>query len=86
MWNRKICTDEGYGTYIVTGLFFADKIEVYKMTSDEVLDCPGYSDKQHRGNEGEGQFHLNESNIEYHRRNFLERVLTYVDLYNLLEG
>ena len=49
-------------------------------------DCPGYSDKQHRGNEGEGQFHLNESNIEYHRRNFLERVLTYVDLYNLLEG
>ena len=67
------------------GLFFADKIEVYKMTNDEVLDCPGYSDKQHRGNEGEGQFHLNESNIEYHRSHFLERVLTYADLYKLLE-
>lgn len=67
------------------GLFFADKIEVYKMTSKEVLDCPGYSDKQHRGNEGEGQFHLNESNIEYHRNHFLERVLTYAELYNLLE-
>lgn len=66
------------------GLFFADQIEVYKMTSDEVIDCPGYSDKQHRGNEGEGQFHLNESNIEYHRCNFLEQVLTYAELYNLL--
>lgn len=67
------------------GLFFADKIEVYKMTSDEVPECPGYSDKQHRGNEGEGQFHLNESNIIYHRKNFLERVLTYAELYSLLK-
>lgn len=67
------------------GLFFADKIEIYKMTSDEILDCPGYSDKQHRGNEGEGQFHLNESNIEYHRKKYLERVLTYKELYRLLK-
>lgn len=53
------------------GLFFADIIEIYKMNSDEILNCPGYSDKQHRGNEGEGQFHLNESNIDYHRQHFL---------------
>ena len=66
------------------GLFFADQIEIYRMDSGEVLDCPGYSDKQHRGNEGEGQFHLNESNIEYHRHHFLERVLTYAELFNLL--
>lgn len=37
----------------IMACFFADKIEVYKMTSDEASDCPGYSDKQHRGNEGE---------------------------------
>lgn len=67
------------------GLFFADKIEIYRMSSDEVLECPGYSDKQHRGNEGEGQFHLNESNIEYHRRNYLDRVLSYEELFDLLE-
>jgi len=67
------------------GLFFADKIEIFKMTSEEVLNCPGYSDKQHRGNEGEGQFHLNESNIGYHRKNFWERDLTYTELYRLLE-
>lgn len=68
------------------GLFFSDQIEVYKMTSEEVLTCPGYSDKQHRGNEGEGQFHLNMSNIKYHREHFKDRVLTYAELYNLFEG
>lgn len=67
------------------GLFFADAIEIYKMSSNEILECPGYSDKQHRGNEGEGQFHLNESNIGYHREKFLDRVLTYAELYMLLQ-
>ena len=67
------------------GLFFADRIEIYKMTSDEVLRCPGYSDKQHRGNEGEGQFHLNGSNIDYHRDKFLIKILTYKELYNLFK-
>ena len=38
-----------------------------------------------RGNEGEGQFHLNESNIEYHRRNYLDRALSYEELFDLLE-
>lgn len=67
------------------GLFFADKIEIYKMTSKEVFNCSGYSDKQHRGNEGEGQFHLNAGNIEYHRENYLEEVLTYEELYRLFQ-
>lgn len=66
------------------GLFFADQIEIYRMDSDEILDCPGYSDKQHRGNEGEGQFHLNDGNIEYHRHRFRQRVLTYAELFRLL--
>lgn len=66
------------------GLFFADEVEIYKMTSEQVLECPGYSDRQHRGNEGEGQFHLNQGNIEYHRKHFLERGLTYAELYNIL--
>lgn len=66
------------------GLFFSDSIEIYKMSSDQILDCQGYSDKQHRGNEGEGQFHINQDNIEYHRCNFLQRVLTYAELYQLL--
>ena len=66
------------------GLFFADRIEIFKMGSDGILSCPGYSDKQHRGNEGEGQFHLNERNIEYHRSHFRQGVLTYAELFCLL--
>lgn len=67
------------------GLFFADVIEIYKMNSDEIFTCPGYSDKQHRGNEGEGQFHMNQDNIEYHRCNHLQCVLQYRELYELLQ-
>ena len=36
------------------GLFFADRIVIFKMHSSEILSCFGYSDKQHKGNEGEG--------------------------------
>lgn len=65
------------------GLFFADVIEIFKMNSDEILSCPGYSDKQHRGNEGEGQFHLNQDNIAYHRKEHQVLVLSYKELYDL---
>ena len=68
------------------GLFFADQIEIFRMKSSEILGCPGYSDKQHRGNEGEGQFHLNQDNISYHRKQHLQRTLTYEELYKLLES
>lgn len=52
-WSRRLSGGRLVGKVKNYGLFFADKIEVYKMTSDEASDCPGYSDKQHRGNEGE---------------------------------
>lgn len=67
------------------GLFFADCIEIYSMRSEEILDCPGYSDKQHRGNEGEGQFHLNQDNIDYHRQYHFEQSLSYEELFSLFE-
>ncbi len=68
------------------GLFYADKIEIFKMTSEQVLSCPGYSDKQHRGNEGEGQFHLNQDNIKYHRDHYLQKVISYEELYELFSS
>ena len=66
------------------GLFFADRIAIFKMYSNEILSCLGYSDKQHKGNEGEGQFHLNRSSIDYHMKNHFVQWLTYEELYNLL--
>ncbi len=67
------------------GLFFADKIFIFRMTSEQVLDCSGYSNKQHRNNEGEGQFHINNDTFEYHMKNFFERELTYEELYKLFQ-
>ena len=68
------------------GLFFADRIAIFKMHSSEILSCFGYSDKQHKGNEGEGQFHLNRSSIDYHMQNHFVQWLTYEELYNLLSS
>ena len=52
-WSRRLSGGSLAGKVKNYGLFFADKNEMYKMTSDEASDCLGYSDKQHRGNEGE---------------------------------
>jgi len=56
------------------------------MSSDEIQSCFGYSDKQHKGNEGEGQFHLNRKSIDYHMKNHFVQWLTYEELYNLLSN
>ena len=65
------------------GLFFEDTIIIFKMTTEQVLNCVGYSNKQHRGNEGEGQFHINNETLQYHIENFFKFQLTYEELYNL---
>lgn len=66
------------------GLFFQDRIAIFKVDSHEVFSLPNYSNKQHRGNEGEGQFHLNEKTIRYHLDNQLYRWVSYEELYELL--
>ena len=68
------------------GVFFADRIAIFKMNSNEIMSCLGYSDKQHKGNEGEGQFHLNRSTIDYHMKNHFVQWLTYEELYDMLSA
>lgn len=67
------------------GLFFADRIAIFKMNTNEILQCQGYSDFQHKGNEGEGQFHLNQDSIDYHLKNYFVQWLDYEDLYRIFE-
>ena len=67
------------------GLFFADKIAIFKMTSEEVGKAKGYSDKQHKGNLGEGQFHINNLTLKWHLENNLVQWLGYDELYRLFE-
>lgn len=65
------------------GVFFEDQILIFKMSSYEVLGCPGYSDFQHKGNQGEGQFHLNRESLDYHILNHLEQNISYKELYQM---
>lgn len=65
------------------GLFFQDRIAIFRVESSEVDTLPNYSNKQHRGNEGEGQFHLNDKTIGYHLKHQLYRWLNYEELYEI---
>lgn len=62
------------------GVFFADCLAIFKIKSDEIDASIGYSDKQHRGNVGEGQFHVTNKNLSYHLNNYLYKILTYKDI------
>lgn len=72
--------------YLFYGLFFMDCVEIYGVCSSNVYGIPGYSDHQHAGNKGEGQFHLNNSSINYHRHNCFLKSLTYTELFELLRN
>ena len=67
------------------GLFFSDRIAIFKMRSDEVSSCLRYSDKQHKGNSGEGQFRLDRRSIDHHMRNHFIQWLTYEELFDLFD-
>lgn len=67
-------------------LFFGNCVAVFKIERDNILNDKNisYSNKQHRGNEGEGQFHVTNKNIKYHLDNFLVKTITYNEVYNKL--
>ena len=65
------------------GLFFADRIAIFMIDSNSILGVLGYSDFQHKGNSGEGQFHLNQDSIEYHKDNHFVKWLSYNELFDL---
>ena len=69
-------------------LYFWDKVLIFKVSRDQMLEDKvlGYNDKQHRGNEGEGQFHIKKDKIEHHLKNYLLGELTYKELYKLLKN
>ena len=66
------------------GLFFSDAVVIFKIASKDIGSQIYYSDKQHKGNEGEGQFHLNETTLKIHIDNYLYKEMSYEELYDLL--
>ncbi|HHT38119.1 MAG TPA: hypothetical protein GXZ95_01735 [Mollicutes bacterium] len=67
------------------GCFFEDKIMICKIESSEISkdDKIFYSDFQHRGNVGEGQFHINNTTLNNHLEKYLVKWLTYEELFDL---
>ena len=63
---------------------FADAIVIFRIESKEIGAQIFYSDKQHKGNEGEGQFHLNRQTLPIHLQHYLYQVISYDKLLELL--
>jgi len=71
------------------GLFFLDCVQIFRINSSDIRTRTeggdiGYSDRQHKGNVGEGQFHITEKNLQIHLDKYLHKTLTYEQLYQLL--
>ena len=67
------------------GMFFDDCIKVFRIEPKDIDASIGYGDKQHKGNVGEGQFHITEKTLQTHLDRFLIQTLTYGELLILLQ-
>ena len=68
------------------GVFFKDMIYIFEMPKETIKKDTKiqYSNKQHRGNKDEGQFHVKNSNIQHHIDNYLYAKIDYNKLWDLL--
>lgn len=73
------------------GLFFSDCVKIFRIERQDINENSKggrifYSDLQHKGNIGEGQFHVNSKTLQVHLDHYLYRTLSYDELYKLLAG
>lgn len=67
-------------------VFSHDKVQVFVIKSGDIESAGiGYSNKQHRNNEGEGQFHIHAGNYSLHI-DMLVGELDYSECYDLLNS
>ena len=67
------------------GIFFSDLVEIFRIESHKIDSSIFYSNKQHKGNTGEGQFHINNQSIEIHRSRYAYKSIKYQDIINILK-
>jgi len=72
------------------GLFFSDCIKIFRIESTQIKENRegggiDYSDRQHKGNVGEGQFHINPRTLQVHLDHYSYKTLTYNQLLELLQ-
>jgi hypothetical protein len=72
------------------GLFFSDCIKIFRIESAQIKEnAQGgriyYSDFQHKGNVGEGQFHIHPRTLQIHLDHYSCKTLSYDQLRELLQ-
>ena len=72
---------------LIYGLIFDDGIKVFKISPKELESDStiAYCNKQHRGNVGEGQFHITRKKLQHHIDNYLMKELSWSEFINLLK-
>jgi hypothetical protein len=70
------------------GLFFADHIVIFRADKGSIIadDAVKFSDRQHKGNVGEGQFHINNQTLNHHLHRYLYKVMDYDSFLDLIDG
>ena len=73
------------------GLFFSDCVTIFRIESRNVKTKSeggqiNYSDHQHKGNKGEGQFHITHRKLQFHLDHYHHKTISYDELYGLLAG
>ncbi len=73
------------------GLFFSDCVKIFRIESQDIKrNSEGgrinYSDRQHKGNKGEGQFHITHRKLQVHLDHYFDKTLSFGELYDLLAG
>ncbi|WP_195218337.1 hypothetical protein [Leuconostoc lactis] len=67
---------------------FVDANKYWVFTNNEIENAPGFSGKQHRGNEGEGQIHFKKTNLNLfddyivERENLVDTIIAKYDKFN----
>lgn len=64
-------------------LLFKNCIQVFKINYQSINILQGFCGKQHKGNLDECQFHISNSNYNFHLKNLI-RTFSYEELYNIL--
>ncbi|KWU17762.1 hypothetical protein [Burkholderia cenocepacia] len=66
------------------GLFFDDVVQVFRISSALINERVRFSKTQHKGNVGEGQFHITHHNLPIHLEQFHLCTLNYAEVWTLL--
>lgn len=68
-------------------LLVKEGLLIFKIANNQIVNDSNitYSNKQHRGNTDEGQFHIKKSNINYHIETYYDRMIGWERIIDILQ-